>query len=268
MEDNEILCKSAILLFKIYNIGECAYMKKISNPLTIIGIFAGIAEVAGTAVLPLVSEALQKVFIWYVMGFPVLLVLLFFVTLNRNPKVLYAPSDFTDEKNFMKLLSEADSIIQKTIEKKTDIEADLKGLEEWLEETSMKVRESHSIDNLVGEEIIQVKYTEEELSDTNKPAFAFFKIKDKRIPLIKDTIVIGRDKDADICIQDVSVSKKHGQIIKNNNDFYITDLGAINGILINGKRLEKCAHYKLSDGDNISFGKINVMFCIASLEAD
>ena len=56
-------------------------MKKISNPLTIIGIFAGIAEVAGTAVLPLMSESLQKIFIWYVMGFPILLVLLFFILL-------------------------------------------------------------------------------------------------------------------------------------------------------------------------------------------
>lgn len=82
-------------------------MKKISNPLTIIGIFAGIAEVAGTAVLPLVSSELQHIFIWYVMGFPVLLVVIFFLTLNRNHKVLYAPSDFSNEDNFMQLLSAA-----------------------------------------------------------------------------------------------------------------------------------------------------------------
>ncbi|WP_101908636.1 MarR family transcriptional regulator [Marasmitruncus massiliensis] len=82
-------------------------MKKISNPLTIIGIFAGIAEVAGTAVLPLVSSELQRIFIWYVMGFPVLLVVIFFLTLNRNHKVLYAPSDFSNEDNFMQLLSAA-----------------------------------------------------------------------------------------------------------------------------------------------------------------
>lgn len=54
-------------------------MKRIKNPLTIIGLFAGIAEVAGTAVLPLVSLELQKFFVWYVMGFPVLLVVLFFI---------------------------------------------------------------------------------------------------------------------------------------------------------------------------------------------
>ena len=47
---------------------ERMYMRKVSNPLTIIGIFAGIAEVAGTAVLPLMSEPLQKIFIWYVIS--------------------------------------------------------------------------------------------------------------------------------------------------------------------------------------------------------
>lgn len=76
-------------------------MKKISNPLTIIGIFAGIAEVAGTVVLPFVSDKMQTIFIWYVMLFPVILVIAFFLTLNFNSTVLYSPSDFTDERNYM-----------------------------------------------------------------------------------------------------------------------------------------------------------------------
>lgn len=74
---------------------------KISNPLTIIGIFAGLAEVAGTVVLPFVDGDLQKIFIWYVIGFPVMLVVLFFVTLNWNHKVLYAPSDFKEDKSWL-----------------------------------------------------------------------------------------------------------------------------------------------------------------------
>lgn len=79
-------------------------MKKISNPLTVVGIFAGIAEVAGTVVLPLVPLELQFIFIWYVMGFPILLVTIFFTILCLKPKVLYAPSDFANEDNFMQLI--------------------------------------------------------------------------------------------------------------------------------------------------------------------
>lgn len=80
-------------------------MKKISNPLTIVAIFSGIAEVAGTIVLPFVNSELQNIFIWYVMLFPVALVILFFLTWNFNAKVLYAPNDFLDENNYMEALN-------------------------------------------------------------------------------------------------------------------------------------------------------------------
>lgn len=80
-------------------------MRKISNPLTIIAIFAALAEIAGTMALATVASHLQSVFLWFVMLFPCLLVILFFATLNFNPKVLYAPSDFRDEKHFLYTLS-------------------------------------------------------------------------------------------------------------------------------------------------------------------
>lgn len=56
---------------------------RITNPLTIVGIFSGIAEVAGTTVIAFLSQELQSIFIWYVMGFPILLVILFFVTVQH-----------------------------------------------------------------------------------------------------------------------------------------------------------------------------------------
>jgi hypothetical protein len=73
----------------------------IKNPLTIIAIFAGIAEVSGTIVLPFVKEVNQLVFICFLIGFPTLLVCLFFHTLINNNKVLYAPSDYKDEGNYI-----------------------------------------------------------------------------------------------------------------------------------------------------------------------
>ena len=61
------------------------------------GLFAGVSEVAGTVVLPRLGTNLQGIFIWFVILFPVLLVLAFFLTLNFNPRCLYAPSDYRDE---------------------------------------------------------------------------------------------------------------------------------------------------------------------------
>jgi len=76
----------------------------VRNPLTIIGIFAGVSEVAGTVVLPQIGHDLQATFIWFVIGFPVLLVAVFFLTLNLNPRCLYAPSDYRDEEIFSAMM--------------------------------------------------------------------------------------------------------------------------------------------------------------------
>lgn len=73
----------------------------VKNPLSIIAIFAGIAEVSGTVVLPLVEPATQTVFVWFLMTFPFFLVSLFFLVLVFKHHVLYAPSDYKNEDNFM-----------------------------------------------------------------------------------------------------------------------------------------------------------------------
>lgn len=91
----------------------------VKNPLTIIALFAGIAEVSGTIVLPFLNEENQGLFVWFLMVFPMFLLVCFFLTLNFNPKVLYAPSDFKVESNFIDLFSKA-SI--KDLEAKADSE--------------------------------------------------------------------------------------------------------------------------------------------------
>lgn len=80
------------------------FTKAISNPLTIIAGFSTLAEIAMVAALKIVDTPLQPIFIWFVMLFPAFLVLGFYLTLNFNSKVLYAPSDFKDESNYMNAL--------------------------------------------------------------------------------------------------------------------------------------------------------------------
>ncbi len=80
-------------------------MKRVNNPLTIIAIFAALAEINATIAIGLIDKDLHSIFIWFIIGFPVLLVILFFITLNFNTKVMYSPSDFRDDKNFMDSLA-------------------------------------------------------------------------------------------------------------------------------------------------------------------
>jgi hypothetical protein len=75
--------------------------KPINNPLTIIAIFAALAEVASTVSLKLITPELQYIFIWFVIGFPLLIVLVFFYILCFKTNVLYAPSDYRDDQTFI-----------------------------------------------------------------------------------------------------------------------------------------------------------------------
>jgi hypothetical protein len=78
---------------------------KVDNPLTIIAIFSGITEVVASAALPFLGGSAQSVFVWFLFLFPFALVGAFFATLNFNPRVLYAPGDYKDEKHFLAALS-------------------------------------------------------------------------------------------------------------------------------------------------------------------
>jgi hypothetical protein len=68
-----------------------------ANPLAVIAMFATIAEVSATAVLPFLSEKHQLLYLWFSMLFPCLLVGLFFLTLLVKPTVLYPPSHPTKQ---------------------------------------------------------------------------------------------------------------------------------------------------------------------------
>lgn len=95
-------------------------MGPIKNPLTIIAIFAAIAEISGTIVLPFIASANQFIYVWFLIIFPSLLIVLFFLTLNFNHKVLYAPSDYQNEDNFLRSLPRA-SLAEKVMKIEAEI---------------------------------------------------------------------------------------------------------------------------------------------------
>ncbi|MFT5755667.1 MAG: hypothetical protein ACI9LM_000378 [Alteromonadaceae bacterium] len=74
---------------------------KVSNPLTIIAIFSGIAETLATVALVQLPLEIQSIFVYFVMAFPAGIVLLFFFVLYFKNTVLYAPSDFEDQKDYL-----------------------------------------------------------------------------------------------------------------------------------------------------------------------
>jgi hypothetical protein len=81
--------------------------KKISNPMTIIAIFATLSETSAAVSLPFLDNEERQTYIWFLISFPFYLIFLFFITLNFNYKSLYAPSDFQKSKQFVKVIDDA-----------------------------------------------------------------------------------------------------------------------------------------------------------------
>jgi hypothetical protein len=72
---------------------------RIINPITVIALFAGLSEASATTVLPYLDGDTRQAYIWFLIIFPSALVILFFLTLNFNPKALYVPPEFHTPEN-------------------------------------------------------------------------------------------------------------------------------------------------------------------------
>jgi hypothetical protein len=77
--------------------------KKITNPMTVIAIFAFISESSAAVSLPFLDDGEREIYVWFLISFPFYLLLLFFITLNFNYRSLYAPSDFEKDDSFLKI---------------------------------------------------------------------------------------------------------------------------------------------------------------------
>ena len=72
---------------------------------------------------------------------------------------------------------------------------------------------------------------------------------------------IGRSPDCDIFLDDVTVSRKHAELLQEDGRFTIRDLGSLNGTYVNRRRIEASP---LSDGDELQIGKYRLTFLVGA----
>jgi len=72
-----------------------------------------------------------------------------------------------------------------------------------------------------------------------------------------DRMSIGRTPDAQVFLDDVTVSRNHALIVRRRDGLYIDDLGSLNGTYVNRRRIES---HKLEDGDEIQVGKYKLSY--------
>jgi two-component system cell cycle response regulator len=72
-----------------------------------------------------------------------------------------------------------------------------------------------------------------------------------------DQVDLGRGKEADLRIDGVGISRKHARIVRTQDGRRILeDLGASNGVLVNGRRIDRVG---LTSGDRVQLGPVVVL---------
>lgn len=94
--------------------------QKITNPMTVIAIFAILSETSAAVSLPFLDNEDRAIYVWFLISFPFYLLFLFFITLNFNHRSLYSPSDFGKDKNFLKAAEHTERDRERKPVRKTD----------------------------------------------------------------------------------------------------------------------------------------------------
>ena len=82
-----------------------------------------------------------------------------------------------------------------------------------------------------------------------------------RFLLDVDVTTAGRHPNAEIFLDDVTVSRKHAEFRRSEAGFTVTDLASLNGTYLNGQRVDSAL---LNDGDEVQVGKFRLTFYSAS----
>ncbi len=86
-----------------------------------------------------------------------------------------------------------------------------------------------------------------------------------RYLLDTDVTTAGRHPEADIFLDDVTVSRRHAEITRHRTSFEIVDQRSLNGTYVNGERVDRA---ELRNGAEVRIGKFRLNFFISPLDRD
>lgn len=78
-----------------------------------------------------------------------------------------------------------------------------------------------------------------------------------RFLLDQDLTTVGRHPNADIFLDDVTVSRRHAEFRRSGNQFLVEDLASLNGTYFDGVRIESAL---LDEGAEVQIGKFKFTF--------
>jgi len=76
-------------------------------------------------------------------------------------------------------------------------------------------------------------------------------------PLRGDRMAIGRSPDAEVFLDDVTVSRDHAVLVRRSGGWFLDDSGSLNGTYVNRRRIDS---HRLEDGDELQIGKYKLTY--------
>ncbi|MGN6089275.1 MAG: FHA domain-containing protein [Actinomycetales bacterium] len=78
-----------------------------------------------------------------------------------------------------------------------------------------------------------------------------------RFLLDSDLTSAGRHPESDIFLDDVTVSRRHAEFVRDGARFKVRDVGSLNGTYVNRERIDEIV---LAGGDEVQIGKFRLVF--------
>ena len=85
-----------------------------------------------------------------------------------------------------------------------------------------------------------------------------------RFVLEHDKTEAGRHPDSDIFLDDITVSRRHAEFVRQGTDYLVRDVGSLNGTYVNRERIDEGT---LSNGDEVQIGKFRLVYLAGVSEA-
>ncbi|MGI9119692.1 MAG: FHA domain-containing protein [Acidimicrobiales bacterium] len=82
-----------------------------------------------------------------------------------------------------------------------------------------------------------------------------------RFILDKPVVSAGRHPESDIFLDDVTVSRRHAEVLHRPEGYVLHDAGSLNGTYLNRERIEEAA---ITNGDEVQIGRFKLVFLATS----
>lgn len=86
-----------------------------------------------------------------------------------------------------------------------------------------------------------------------------------RFLLDQDSTIVGRHPEADVFLDDVTVSRRHAEFVRHGISFEVKDMGSLNGTYFDGVLIDQAL---LHDGAEVQVGKFRMTFYASRADID